>query len=375
LLYDKENVSDTVGPHPVVKFDGDHGGLKEHQDETTIHRQITMARTRSQARTQESTPRPTIRIPDDESSTTVRVLEGLRTHAHRWLAELQQDIDPATGYLFQDPTTLYGARVHELVHYICSQSSEVKTIQNSRALRTSAPSLYATRLVRRLGDTAVPLAVALYVAISYYSSIRQSLDQEGKAPPGSWSALTVGDWVGETLRTVVSTPSTFLAATLNGALHIHQNTEYVVYTPLLFVGAYWLTLLLVRFLLNLHTLFSTEHTLWAYQELILQEMYQVVERAVTGILRPALVARYKDLIANPRTSYTNYSMLHAALLEPLLNGIKARPLPDLFRIGNGSSDYTDSLHLLIQRVEPGLPKIEDDAAAANRRQPLKPSIQ
>ena len=267
------------------------------------------------------------------------------------LNNLNQDIDINTGYLVKNPVTQYGKRVKELVNYTCSQSSEFKTITNSRRLRPSPLCTYLLQVFRFLADYVIPVAVALAVSVYYYTSLEPlppAIVEEEASPSATedtWidSAAVAGDWTGETIRYALSIPLSFVTSTIDGSLHIsrglhslRQSAESIVYTPLLFVGAYGSTLVLVRFLLNLYTLFSAERTLWNYQELILQETAQVVERAVTSLLRPELL-RAGD--SNP------------LLLETLVTRIKAKPLPELLVLGHVSSQYTNGLHMLIRHAD------------------------
>jgi len=268
------------------------------------------------------------------------------------LNNLNQDIDINTGYLVKNPVTQYGKRVKELVNYTCSQSSEFKTITNSRRLRPSPLCTYLLQVFRFLADYVIPVAVALAVSVYYYTSLEpaaQSAVVEEEVSPSAtedtWvdSAAVAGDWTGETIRYALSIPLSFVTSTIDSGLHIsrglhslRQSAESIVYTPLLFVGVYCATLVLVRFLLNLYTLFSAERTLWNYQELILQETAQVVERAVTSLLRPELL---KERTVNP------------LLLETLVTRIKTKPLPELLVLGHVSSQYTDGLHMLIRHAD------------------------
>jgi hypothetical protein len=275
-----------------------------------------------------------------------------------WLTELNQDMDPATGYLVESPTSLYGLRVKELVNYTCSQSSEVKTILNSRRIRTSPCCLYMLEVIRFLADYILPLVVALYSAFSYYSSTQQHPVEpetnrtETVEEEDTWvdNAAFAGGWFGETIRYAISVPVSFLVSTIDGGLHVsqgidylQQRTELIIYTPLLFVAVYIVTLVSIRFLLNLYTICSAERALWNYQELVLQETRQVVERAITNIMRPALLAKGKSQDQDL-----------SLCLEHISSAIKGRPLPELLALGNVSTPYTDSLRMLIRHADEDL---------------------
>ena len=269
-------------------------------------------------------------------------------HELNELNELNQDIDINTGYLVKNPVTQYGKRVKELVNYTCSQSSEFKTITNSRRLRPSPLCTYLLQVFRFLADYVIPVTVALAVSVYYYTSLEPPAVVEEETPSeheDTWvdSAAVAGDWTGETIRYALSIPLSFVTSTIDGSLHIsrglhslRQNAESIVYTPLLFVGVYCVTLVLIRFFLNLYTLFSAERTLWNYQELILQETAQVVERAVTSLLRPELLRAGAAI---------------PLLLETLVTRIKAKPLPELLVLGHVSSQYTNGLHMLIRHAD------------------------
>jgi len=268
-------------------------------------------------------------------------------------------MDPATGYLVEFPTSLYGLRVKELVNYTCSQSSEVKTILNSRRIRTSPCCLYMLEVVRFLADYILPLVVALYSAFTYYSSTQQQQEPETNRTEtveeeDTWvdGAAFAGGWFGETIRYAISVPVSFLVSTIDGGLHVSQGidylkqrTELIVYTPLLFVAVYIVTLVSIRFLLNLYTICSAERALWNYQELVLQETRQVVERAITNIMRPALLAKGKGQGQDQDLSLC---------LEHISSAIKGRPLPELLALGNVSTPYTDSLRMLIRHADEDL---------------------
>jgi hypothetical protein len=290
---------------------------------------------------------PRSRSPKDSQK---QVLQTTQTSPSP-LNELNQDIDINTGYLVKNPVTQYGKRVKELVNYTCSQSSEFKTITNSRRLRPSPLCTYLLQVFRFLADYVIPVAVALAVSVYYYTSLEPLLPavvEEEETPSvneDTWvdSAAAAGDWTGETIRYALSIPLSFVTSTIDGSFHIsrglhslRQSAESIVYTPLLFVGVYCATLVLVRFLLNLYTLFSAERTLWNYQELILQETAQVVERAVTSLLRPALLEGFQE---------------GPLLLETLVTRIKAKPLPELLVLGHVSTQYTNGLHMLIRHAD------------------------
>jgi hypothetical protein len=300
-----------------------------------------------------------------------RTRSPLRTHhksnsiieVHQWLLELHQDVNPATGYLNPNPTTLYGKRIKELVNYTCSQSSEVKTILTSRRIRTSSCCLYLLEVFRFLADYVIPVSVALYSASVYYAStqeeeiaeIQETNTTVEKGDVWVEGIASAGGWLGETIRYGLSLPLSFVMSTIDGGLHISQGvhyirnrTELIFYTPLLFVCVYFATLVGIRFLLNLYTICSAERALWNYQEQILQETSQVVERAVTSIMRPALLLEYDRLATTP---VRDMHATHLSIMEHLTTEIKAKPLAQLLILGNVSTNYTNSLRMLIRHAD------------------------
>jgi len=312
-----------------------------------------------EASTQEETPRPSLIIPESTIKSQITYPSAQR-QALSWLAELQKDVDPATGYLIARPTTEYGKKVKELVQYSCSQSSEVKSIQTSRRLRRSPCCLYTLHLLRFLADYVIPVVVALLVSVHYYTSIQAPQEDDPPAVPlaATWTdtATTAGSWLGESIRYATSIPLSFVASTIDSTLHVSQGVQYlaqrtelIVYTPLLFVATYLATLVLIRLFLNLYTLCSAEQTLWNYQELILKETFQGAERAITGILRPALVAYYEAFAITSGSD--QYVMTHATLCERLSNDIRAKTLAELLLLGNVSATYIHSLHMLIRHAD------------------------
>jgi len=313
-----------------------------------------------------STPRPTITIPTPPSTSFVSY-PAAKNQALVWLSELHQDTDPMTGYLVENPSTFYGKRTKEFVRYTCNQSTEVKSILTSRRIRTTPLCMYLMRVLRFLADYVIPVIVALGVSISYYIHTPFLITEGAEEPfPPFQNATTwietashAGDWFGETIRHVAAVPLSFLSSTIDGSLHVsqglgflRQRTELIVYTPLLFVASYCVTLVTIRFFLNLYTICSAEQALWNYQELILRETAQGIERAITGLLRPALIQQYEAFALGIRGLYADsFSTFHMSLYERLITGIKAKPLAELMALGNISSHYIHSLHMLIRHAD------------------------
>jgi hypothetical protein len=108
---------------------------------------------------------------------------------------------------------------------------------------------------------------------------------------------------------------------------------------------YFATFLILRFLLNLQTIWSTEQKLWSYQELILQETHQVIERAITKIVQPCVLFYSQS----PRGRLT----LH----ESLSVHIKRLPFYWLLRHGSVSPQYMKGIYNLIKSADDELSEI------------------
>jgi hypothetical protein len=108
---------------------------------------------------------------------------------------------------------------------------------------------------------------------------------------------------------------------------------------------YFATFLILRFLLNLQTIWSTEQKLWNYQELILQETHQVIERAITKIIQPCVLFYSQS----PRGRLT----LH----ESLSVHIKRLPFYWLLRHGSVSPQYMKGIYNLIKSADDELSEI------------------
>ena len=330
--------------------------------------------------------------------------ELLQGKASTWLTEIQQDIHPNTGYLVQTPSTLYGKKVKETVHYICSQSPHYKAILHSRAMRPSACIKYCYEVFKFLADYVLPVMVAFTISYIYYTSYDTpiilsapvSLNQTMPTPVNrrpadlfDWSTLSnnlptpeeAGTWVGTTLRQAAAVPITFVATAIDRGLHVTETATYVAdkgsqlfWTPVLFLTLYFSTIVVLRFLLNLRALASVESALWNYQQILLTETEQAIERAITSIMRPACTKQFESLLlesshdddvsgnqlALPNrivferihaTYQTNFDLLPVVLFDRITNNIKRIPVPRLLAMGNLSPEYMKCIHKLIRLAD------------------------
>jgi hypothetical protein len=127
--------------------------------------------------------------------------------------------------------------------------------------------------------------------------------------------------------------------------YLANKAEKLVYTPVLGVSAYFITLVLLRFIINLQILYVAQVALWNYQELILQETQQVIERAITKIVQPCVLFYSQS----PRGRLT----LH----ESLSVHIKRLPFYWLLRHGSVSPQYMKGIYNLIKSADNELSEI------------------
>jgi hypothetical protein len=196
------------------------------------------------------------------------------------------------------------------------------------------------------------------------------------------SAEEAGTWVGTTLRQAATVPLTFMATAIDRGLHVSETATYVSYnshqlfwTPVLFLTLYFSTIVVLRFLLNLRALASAESMLWHYQEILLTETEQAIERAITGIMRPACTKQFETLLLEASyneddvsgnqlvltnrktferihaTYQTNFDILPVVLLDRIANDIKRIPVPKLLAMGNLSPEYMKCIHKLIRLAD------------------------
>lgn len=310
--------------------------------------------------------------------------------------DMRTDIHPNTGYIVPSPKGVYGKQIKELTQYICSRSPELNAIKQSRRFKTSTYCLYLFEVFKFLANYVLPLASALYIAYMYYTTdftaslpqtIPESIDpiidftNTTPTPPeptttttttiGSWitnvlpSPSDAGIWLGSTLQWIVSGPIQFVGNTLDSALNLSYfagKAEKLFYTPFVAVAVYFSTLFVLRFLINLQTLYSAQIRLWNYQELILQETSQVIERAITQIAQPYLLNQYDAILkgnSDPSLQLynDNYSLAQITMIERLSIRIKTIPFHELLKQGGVSPQYMTGIFMLIKHADEELGQI------------------
>ena len=257
---------------------------------------------------------------------------------------MRSDIDPTTGYIVANPKTVYGQQIKTLTNYVCSQSAEVNAIKHSRRIRSSRFCVYMFHVLQFLATYVLPVATASTVGYLYYTmdfSPAPVLPVTNSIP----SVADAGAWLGSSVQWIVATPFSFVGNTLNSALNLTYIWDKALYTPIIMTVTYFATFLILRVLLNLQTIWSTEQKLWNYQELILQETHQVIERAITKIVQPCVLFYSQS----PRGRLT----LH----ESLSVHIKRLPFYWLLRHGSVSPQYMKGIYNLIKSADDELSEI------------------
>lgn len=306
--------------------------------------------------------------------------------------DMRTDIHPNTGYIVSSPKGLYGKQIKELTQYVCSRSPELNAIKQSRKLKSSTYCLYLFEVFKFLSHYVLPLASALYIAYMYYTTdfttytppetvnpVESVIDTTTNTTPtetitvatalGSWintipSPSDAGVWLGSTLQWAAATPIQFIGNTLDSAFNLSYfagKAEKLFYTPFVGIAVYFSTLFVLRFLINLQTLYSAQITLWNYQDLILQETNQVIERAITQIAQPHLLNQYDSILkghSNALQLYNdNYSLAQLAMVERLSIHIKTIPFHELLKQGGVSPQYMTGIFMLIKHADEELGQI------------------
>ena len=313
--------------------------------------------------------------------------------------DMRTDVHPNTGYIIPDPKGLYGKQIKELTQYVCSRSPELNAIKQSRQLKSSTYCLYLFEVFKFLANYVLPLASALYIAYMYYTtdftaslpqSIPESVDSIidftnttplSPEPTPATTTITIGSWItdvmknspspsdagiwlGSTLQWAAATPIQFIGNTLDSAFNLSYfagKAEKLFYTPFVAVAVYFSTLFVLRFLINLQTLYSAQITLWNYQDLILQETSQVIERAITQIAQPHLLNQYDAILkgnSNALQLYNdNYSLAQLTMAERLSIHIKTIPFHELLKQGGVSPQYMTGIFMLIKHADEELGQI------------------
>ena len=306
-----------------------------------------------------------------------------RDEVNKWFQDLFLDTDPKTGYLVKEPQGFYGSRLKQLVHYVFQQSNEVKAIQTHQRLKTSSLCVYIRHVFRFLSEYILPAVFAVTAAYLYYysaDSVFTTSPLIQVIPINKTNNITLysiaqdaGTFVGDFARELLSVPVSFATSTVDRVLHVQEGLDFfqihghkLLYTPLIGLGVYFGSFVLLRFLLNLQPLVSKQSTLWAAQSLFLQETRETIERATTGIIRPFLIKSYEGLLhqtsddqkTSPKTralvqsiylTYNNdLSMLRETLFEKGESYVKAIPFSELLVQGQISKQYLNGLYRLIR---------------------------
>ena len=313
----------------------------------------------------------------------------IQTNTHEWMADLHKDVNADTGYIAKHPKGVYGKKVKELVQYASSQSVEMKAIRHSRRVRPHACLVYFAYVFHFLSEYVLPIVLSTASAYLYYQWTPEPVaflppvpkPIETNTTSSGWfdwvpSSDVAGDWLGTTLRSIVAVPVTFVAHTVDRGLRVQEVSSYlqssgskIILLPLLFVAVYLLTKLVCRLMIHIQSLCASQQRLWNLQEMMLTETEEALERAVTGILRPALLTAYETLLLPPPSSTQlvsaeqgallllantyrgNVPMMRTNLLDRLSTEIKRIPFPELVRRGGLSQSYSNAMRQLIRYAD------------------------
>ena len=325
------------------------------------------------------------RSPKSRTAPTITVNKPNTIHpAQLWLEDMNRDIDITTGYLRKNPQGVYGRKVRELINHALSQSSEVKAIENSRKSKVHPFITYTFKICSFLTEYILPILMA-----AYSSYIYNRMDSEPKMasptipkdyqPPDTniKKAMESGGFMGELTYAFLSIPIGFIMGFADKGLRLSELIEYlmessrtIIYTPILFLFVYFITLFVSRFLLNLYSLWMAEKKLWLYQEIVLIETERILERAITSIMRPHLIDHYHAFLdTNSNTAVTKYvhqlrtqyngreDGVKNAIIDRLVHTIKLHTFADLMRLGNVSPEYLNGVHMLIRHADESLSTI------------------
>lgn len=297
---------------------------------------------------------------------------------HQWFEDMNRDMDMNTGYLIKNPLGTYGKRVKELVNHALSQSSEVKAIQNSRKAKPHPFMIYTFQVCKFLAEYVLPIVIAALISYTYYtaSETKEPQPKTFKYRPTTPlnSAIETGGFLGEFAHGLISVPVGIILGFMDKGLRISEIGDYmvrsrntIVYTPILFVMVYFMTLFVFRFILNLYTIWRSEKTLWAYQEVVLLETERTLERGITRLLRAQLLDQYHTYMNSTGNSQIAVQMrelktkfsgreegIRMAILDRLSHEIKLYPFADLMTRGNVSQEYLKGVHMLIRHADNSL---------------------
>jgi len=320
-------------------------------------------------------------------------LTEFRGKVNEWLRDIYSDIDQKTAYLVKDPKGVYGQKVKGLIQHIYLQSPQVKFILGSRTIRANSVCLYIFHVFKFLSNYVIPPVAAVLAAYFYYYSeaapvfVPEVVDMDDTNTTNTtdtdaeWNIdpVAAGTWTGNSLRTLLSVPLQFIAATVDRTLHMSEavdsvqiTTSRLFYTPLVGIGIYIMTHLLLQCFLNVQMLFSKQWILWNYQDLFLKETEQAIERSVTDMVKPQLIyaleqylvnsSESKELVVSNRKSlehiYHTYKddveLLRLTLLEQACIAIRTVPLAQHLVNGQISEQYLKGIHMLIRHADEDL---------------------
>jgi hypothetical protein len=298
---------------------------------------------------------------------------------HDWISDLHADMNPATGYLVKEPKGFYGKRVKELVQYARSLSVEIKAIQHSRQARTHPCLQYFFSVFQFLSDTVFPVLFALIASYYYYSWAAPVEEQPvliQSNTTSEWTSHSAGEWLGNSIRSVLSVPVQFVAGTLDRGLHLEEAVNYMQSTgikvfllPLLFLVVYIATKILGRLIIHVQTLCSAHTRVWFLQEVLLNETDAALERAIVGFVRPHLITEYEKLLPREESStkivtrsdtlklslyQDQLPVLRMQLFETIAAQVRATPFAELIQRGNMSALYAKTIHALIRHADEDL---------------------
>jgi hypothetical protein len=294
-----------------------------------------------------------------------------------WFQDILKDMDPKTGYLVKEPQGFYGSRLKQLVHYVVQQSNEVKAIQTQQHIRTSSLCIYIFQIFKFLSEYIMPTLIAFTVAYMYYCSVETSAPIEVPyvVPVNvteTWYSVAegAGTFVGDFAYNILSVPVSFATSTVDRVLHVKEGLDFFqshgyrfIYTLLIGLSVYLLSLLFFKLLLNIQHLVAKQWTLRTAQHLFLKETEDTIERAVTSIVRPFLIKSYEQLLCQTsegkektrafvKSMYLTYNsdlaMLRESLFERAEAHVKAIPFSELLLKGQVSKQYLNGLYRLIR---------------------------
>jgi len=306
---------------------------------------------------------------------------NFRSKVNEWFQDVYADVDGSTGYLVKQPKGFYGSKVRSLVRYIYHQSSEVKAIQANQQIKASSMCLYLFHIFKYLSEYILPALFSFLSAYLYYTTdippsyIPTYNYTEPVLNTTNWfpTVAEAGSLLGDLVHTTLSVPVTFFASTLDRTLHLKEsldvvqsNSQKLFYTPMIAIGVYIGSFVLLKCFLNMQHLLSTQLALWAYQGLFLKETEEAIERAVTSIVRPYLVSYYEQLLFQSSESqqidpasrnalkslYLTYNndmeLLRETLHERADEYIRSIPFAEMLVLGRLSKQYMAALYALIR---------------------------